>query len=271
VVAELSIDTPDNETSFSAAAEVKLKANAHGADATDLKWTRNGVEVGQGTELLLPTGDRRKGSYQVSALIDGARAQSDPVEITVKPADPDSVTPAETEPKAEPPTFHRGFAVAIGLLLLAIGLLFFGTVGPFRGTGSLAQDAWDTLDGRGKLALTIALPMIAIGCLLLLVGLWMAIVEWRGRFRDAPPPPRDEETPRGVIEELPKIIDAVGKLQGAALVLVVGLLALFAAAWVGQAGAGADPAATPTPTPTSAAEPTPNPGTEAPEATPTPT
>jgi hypothetical protein len=72
----------------------------------------------------------------------------------------------------------------------------------------------------------------------------MAAVEWRGRFRKAPTQATTRE--RGVDLDVSKTIAAIGKLRGAALVMVVGAVLMLGSAWVAKESANAPTPATTT-------------------------
>jgi hypothetical protein len=64
----------------------------------------------------------------------------------------------------------------------------------------------------------------------------MAVVEWRGRFKKP-----EDLTVEGVNVDIPALVEALGKLQGAALVMIVGAVLMLAAAWVAQSAAAPSP------------------------------
>ena len=112
----------------------------------------------------------------------------------------------------------------------------------------LSDADWNALDARTKLAGAITVPVVVLGVITLLIGVWMAIVEWRGIFKA----PQDTFTTLDDAGVDPgKIIEAIGKLKGAALAMVIGGLLLLGAAWVAQSAAqppAAPTSSTPAPT-----------------------
>ncbi|MCW2996557.1 MAG: hypothetical protein JWN65_106 [Solirubrobacterales bacterium] len=96
--------------------------------------------------------------------------------------------------------------------------------------------------GDTALAASLGVPLVVMGGVLVALGAWMALVEWRGRFVD-PERARAGVTAAPTID-VPAMITAIGKLRGAALVMVVGALLMFGAAWVGQSSAGSPDTAT---------------------------
>ena len=150
-------------------------------------------------------------------------------------------TPAEPATPPEPaPIYYDAFAKdtawRIGLLGAIVGVVFLLAV------LLLVARGWETLEGRLKVGMTIAVPVAVLGIVIVLAGLWMAVVEWRGRFAEKPAPKT-----RDFGVEPDKIIEAVGKLRGAALAMVVGAILIVASAWIAQAAAGT--ASNPAPSP----------------------
>jgi hypothetical protein len=146
------------------------------------------------------------------------------------PPAPGSADPPATPP--EPPAvFHLQFAkdsaVWVGALGAVVGVLMIGSV------LVLFVTAWGSLEGRLKVGLTLAFPVAFLGAAIVLAGLWMAIVEWRGRLSDEPAP-----ASRDLPFDPVKVIEAVGQLRGAALAMVVGAILIFASSWIAQSAAG---------------------------------
>jgi hypothetical protein len=151
--------------------------------------------------------------------------------------------------------FKTGFAVIIAFVIaiLALGmyLAIFKDWWPL-GKAGFSDAEWNAFEPRLKVAVKLAAPSVLIGAVLIAVGLWMAIVEWRGRFAVAK---RLEAGKPGerimTADEAGKVIEALSKLQGAALVMVIGALLMLSAAWVAQSAASPPPAS---PTSATAAE-----------------
>src|SRR2546427_11893543 len=121
------------------------------------------------------------------------------------------------------------------------------------GKAGFSDTEWNAFEPRLRVAVKLAAPSVLIGAVLIAVGLWMAIVEWRGRFAIAK---RLEATEPGrttvmTADDAGKAIEALSKLQGAALVMVIGSLLMLSAAWVAQSAASPPPAS---PTSATAAE-----------------
>jgi hypothetical protein len=247
------IRTPGGKTAFASGPKVTLTAENSGY-ATAYQWTKNGAPIAGATSSQYAfemTADA-EGLYVVIASINGAEVSSPAVRITLpldKGAAGDAPEPVTTGEPA--PTFHPVFAAFVGLvgLALAVGLALMAGL-PDTHAG-LSNAEWRSLDGRLKVGVVMALPIMLLGGLAVLVGLWMAVVEWRGRLAEMPkmerPKPDGEVQSEGVSVEPDKIIAAVGKLRGAALAMAVGTILLVASAWVAQSAAGTTPAATSSP------------------------
>lgn len=146
-----------------------------------------------------------------------------------------------------PITFRPIFAI---LAALVIAVLFgaalkstFGAVGDFKWSDGSSQSANRAVDVGG----VVGLVLLIIGGTALAVGLWMAVVEFAGRFRSDGTAP-DAAARGGFTEDAPKIIEAIGKLKGVALVLVVACIPLLAAAYVARGGVEQAPPTTTTTT-----------------------
>ncbi|TQM65103.1 hypothetical protein FBY41_1488 [Humibacillus xanthopallidus] len=138
-------------------------------------------------------------------------------------------------------------AIVLGVLLVAfvfVSQLFADNLGL-----DAAQSA--RLDGRALIGAQVIGPVTVVGVAVTLIGVWMAATEWRGRFATPVDTTGEREIP-----DPTKIIEALGKLRGAALVLVSGVVILLGVAWMTSATASAPPAPTPSSTPTSTASPT---------------
>jgi cytoskeletal protein RodZ len=138
-------------------------------------------------------------------------------------------------------------AIVLGVLLVAfvfVSQLFADNLGL-----DAAQSA--KLDGRALIGAQVIGPVTVVGVAVTLIGVWMAATEWRGRFAA----PADTTGEREIADPT-KIVEALGKLRGAALVLVSGVVILLGVAWMTSATASAPPAPTPSSTSTPTANPT---------------
>jgi hypothetical protein len=126
-----------------------------------------------------------------------------------------------------PPVFPKVFAGLTALLvgLSAAALLVLADVFESR-LGLTGQD-WRQLGAGGRLATTVLMPLIALGVTALAVGLWMALVEWQGKFCARSTGPT----------AAPRSSGGEGRLSGAVPVLIAGVLLLLGAAWVASAAA----------------------------------
>jgi hypothetical protein len=133
-----------------------------------------------------------------------------------------------------PPVLYRRFALAvfIGAGAVAVGSIAvdWWAVSAFHLIGG-----WSDLDASRRLAAGLAIPLSILGTLLVPLGAAMAVVEWRGTLA------RPAEREQAAAPDLGKMLEAVGRLRGAALVMVVGALLLGGAAWVASSAAKAPP------------------------------
>jgi hypothetical protein len=253
-MATVKITTEGDKTAFATGVSVVLTAETD-AHAEAFQWRRDGANLAGETrsQYQFPMAADAAATYSVVAIFGQQPVTSAPVAITLAPtASPGTVTePATTPPPEQPPVFHPIFAIGMGIV--GVGLAFGIVVGLnlLNGRAGFLPADWSTLEGRLKVGLVMALPLTALGGLAVLTGLWMALVEWRGRFAERKAEPESAVVRKGLGgEDAGKIIDAVGKLRGAALAMVVGAILLVAAAWVAQSAAGT--AAEPTPSASSA-------------------
>lgn len=137
------------------------------------------------------------------------------------------------KPAPDRPEFHAGFAGMAAAVAVVIGLVVMFTGHLFGGKLGLDDASWAKLTGNGQLAARLTSPVLVLGVVLVLAGAWMAVVEWRGRFKKAAP----DVVAEGPAADVAKVVAAVGKLQGAALLIVSGALMLIASAWVAQSAA----------------------------------
>jgi hypothetical protein len=237
--------------------QVDLQAAASEPGASAYRWKKDGQDLPAATASTYSftmTADSA-GSYTASVEINGVRtAESAPHELRLpKAADPGTVptppAPGDTAKAEAPPTWGWGAALVFGAVVLAAGLLILSQTHVLSGRAGLGESEWDSLDGRAKVAVTLAVPMLVLGGFAVLVGIWMAAVEWKGRFR------RREDTDAVTVkgpsgQDVAAVIDSIGKLRGAAIVLVVGAALMFAAAWVASSAAET-PQPSPTASPTS--------------------
>jgi len=174
----------------------------------------------------------------------GTGAGGPPTPPTGGPTTQRTTTPAAP---ADPPTiWHKGFAI-ISAIVLAVLLGAFVVVSQLF-ADNLGLDAAQTakLDGRALIGARVIGPVTVVGVAVTLVGVWMAMTEWRGRFATK----AETVTGEREIPDPSKIIEALGKLRGAALVLVSGIIILLGVAWMTSATASAPPAPSPATTAT---------------------
>jgi hypothetical protein len=238
-------DSPNGE--YAIGNDVTLTATADGS-VDGYQWLKDGaVQDGkvQNPLTFKMTADDAA-SYVARAKIGGQDVDSAPVTIKVKSGTPAPVTPpANTTAPEPPPTWHFNFAVLVAIVVAIVVIATLIFVHPLNAHGGLSDEDWKAIDAKLKVALSAMGPLIVIGVIVIFVGLWMTLVEWRGRFAETTPAAADKGLSGS---DVGTVIDAVGKLRGATLAMVVGGLLLLGAAWIGQAAGGSStPAATPTP------------------------
>ena len=146
---------------------------------------------------------------------------------------PNTPTIPADESGAEPaPTFKPRFAALSALALAVLGVVLLWR--PARTAWDIAKSDWLGDRSDDALASSLSVPLTVLGGALIMIGTWMALVEWRGRFKE-PARARSRSMP-----DVPEIIAAIGKLRGAALVLVVGAALMLASAGVAASAAGND-------------------------------
>ena len=268
-MADIRIVTVGDKRKFRAGVRVALKAIAP-PGTSDYEWLRNNVVVADAStnQHLLTLGEDTAGYYTVRAKVGGKTQTSDAVRIsiddTANTAGNGGAAPAgggtgsRPSTPEEPATYHSGFALASAVFIVLLGVALYVELG-YLGSRILTNAFWTGLEGRLKIAIVLGLPATVVGLVVILVGLWMALVEWRGRLKDrrAGASVASGAPSAGDVKE---IIAAVGNLRGAALAMVVGAILLLGTAWVAQSAAGtAGPgdASSPTPAPAATSVPTP--------------
>jgi hypothetical protein len=230
-MADIWIENPGGTTDVRDGAPVTLKARAT-PGTTGYEWRLNGVPIPAAVspEHNFVMGVATDGEYIVEAKLAGKPIRSNPVTFTRAIGE-------------DAPEFHRLFAIAAAIALVVVGVLLFLGL-QYLGSRILVGDFYRSLEGRLKVAVVLGLPTMVVGTVVVLVGAWMAIVEWRGRLRK---PASNKVGTRSVgAGEVKEIIGAVGNLRGAALVIVVGAILMLGTAWIAQSAAGtAGPAAAP--------------------------
>jgi hypothetical protein len=110
----------------------------------------------------------------------------------------------------------------------------------------LDETAYAKLDGRGMIAAAVIGPIALVGVAVTLIGIWMVLVEWRGRFTEKG---ADDNVVRKGGVDIPALVGALGKLRGATLVTIAGVAILLSVAWMTSSTTGAEPSPTPTTAP----------------------
>lgn len=147
----------------------------------------------------------------------------------------ESEPPTPNTPAGAAPAYRSDFAKSAGTAVAAVAALTIIIV-----IALLSSLNKDGLGADGKIAVVLLAAVLIIGIVVLAVGVWMAVVEWNGAMKVEP------TGMRGLTSVGP-IVEAVGKLKGAALVLVVGGLLVFSVAWSAKDALPEPAKATPTP------------------------
>lgn len=245
-MADIHIVTVGDRRKFKAGVRVALKAIAP-PGTSEFGWARNNKVLADAAsnQYFVTMGPETAGYYTVRANVGGVIQTSDAIRISLDDAADEpvrAVAPATISGGAggsapapeKPPTYRSGFAFVSAVVFLVFGVVLSGLLA-FLGSRVLSDQFWSGLEGRLKIAVVLGLPATIVGLVVIFVGLWMAVVEWRGRLRAGDATVAHASLSAGDVKE---IIAAVGSLRGAALVLVVGALLMLGTAWVAQSAAG---------------------------------
>lgn len=143
--------------------------------------------------------------------------------------------PTPTSPAGPAPAYRSDFAKPAGRAVAAVASLTIIVVIALM----LSIDK-DSLGADGKIAVVLLTAVLLIGIVVLAVGVWLAVVEWHGAMKIEPAGMRS-------LASVAPIVEAVGKLKGAALVLTVGGLLVFSVAWSAKDALPEPVNSTPTP------------------------
>jgi hypothetical protein len=197
---------------------LEAKPNPEGALA-NIEWTCNEDPV-VGTSARLERKAKQVGEYKVTATL-----ADTPVTASL------TVVPVGTPTPERPPDWNKWFAWGAAAVVAVLAVLIFAR--PAVSSWQLGPGDWtNEKTGQSALAASVMMPLLVLGGVVVLIGAWMAAVEWRGRFA---PDDGSEVTSFAIdTDGIAKIIDAVGKLRGAVLVMVVGALLMLGAAWIAE-------------------------------------
>jgi len=221
-----------------------------------VRWLRGGNVVGDlgtaRTLVLTLSGDTR-GEYvaQITPTGDWKDAvSSNAVAVVPKPTavdDPNSANPDPAEAQ-ETLVFSPRFAAVAAAVLFLVGFVALWSPARAIGRFTWGTSATSAAARVADVGSVIGLGLLVIGGVALLGGIWMAVVEFRGRMRTSKSLPVPPGRARGgVLEAAPGIIDALSKLKGPTAVLVIACIPLLAAAWIAR-GAVEAPSTTTTTT-----------------------
>lgn len=180
-------------------------------------------------------------TYKVTATIEG---EDQPIQgsVLIEVKDPTQHAPGVVSKVKL--VFRTSFATVTAIILLVLLALFVWFGNLFSLAIALGDDVVKA-DPRAALAAKVIGPVLALGALLLVAGLWMVMLEWRGGFETTT---AKDTTLKGL--DVVEIVKAVGSLKGATLVFVGGLVVVLAVAWMvgatagGESNAGATASAT---------------------------
>jgi len=202
----------------------------------DFAWTKPNQGTAKGLSISVCANEKNKGLYTVVATPNAGGPALDDGKHELLVGDPST---AEA-PLEFAPLF--AFLTALGVGALAV-LFILPLMRELYSGDHLESDL-------AEVARLTTLTLLAIGGGVIFVGAYGGLLEVRGRMRikeklpTPPTPPRGADeglaTATSVVSEVIKggaaIVDSVGKLRGASLVLIVGCIPLLAAAWVAQSG-----------------------------------
>ena len=250
-------------------AQFALEARLDSGSASGWEWTKD--VGGKKTKLAsnpvqINMASGGAGTYTASATLtdpdDATKKISEtsaPVTVGVKSAKPAVTDPAPApEPRAY---FHKVFAGIAAFALLALLIWVVIVIDPYD--FGVSGDEWKDLDARGRMGARVIVSVLMVGIATLFVGIWMAVVRWRGEM-DPKPAADGQNKTRGATDigsQVAAVVDSVGKLKGATAVMVIGALLLLSAMWVTNSAVDA-PEMTDTPPTTPTAEPSETPAPE---------
>jgi hypothetical protein len=132
--------------------------------------------------------------------------------------------------RTESPTEFDPFFAGIGLIVCVVG--GFLVVTPiWRAIRDVHPQGTIAVQGP-DVGAVVAFGLLLIGIVIIVSGLFLAAIEARGRMSRKAGSVRTSAAP--ATGDWAAVIDALGKLRGSALVLVIGCIPLLAAAWIGK-------------------------------------
>jgi hypothetical protein len=261
----------DDSYAVASGATVTLVATAE-SDLTDVKW--HTVANGQNTEFspdstsndplttanaTFVAGDTET-TYTVTAKV--KQSTGDPVEgeantVTLLPKLKESV-PApggvvepnvgEFDPKFSAWTFA---VVAVFSLLVLIGIAILITNIELPGKGAVVGKYAPNGTWAERAATVITFIALGVGVITLLLGVWLAAIETRGRLRNmaliqaATAPGSERGLGADQLKAVSEVLDSASKMRGAIAVLVAGTAIILGSMWAGYGTATtAEPPAT---------------------------
>lgn len=230
--------------------QVELSAEPHpSAAATGWKWefSEHGKDSWQAADgdrhvsaLSFTMTKTTAGDYRATATIAGSPVPSSAVHVQLKGSG--GGANENPSPNEEPAIWQRNFAIGAALVFFGLGVVFVVFSGVLEADLGLSDELYKRMTTRESLATRMFGMLLLLGVVVMVIGVWMVAVEWRGRFKPS-------DTPKGVPFPAKEVLETLSKLKGAGLVLLVALAVVLAAAWIGSS-AVADPNPSPTPSAT---------------------
>jgi hypothetical protein len=224
---------------------VTLTADMPGATSPTFEWSGddNITPKTGATVSVKMKKDAGEYDYSVKGTPQTGGAETKAFKLRVKAAGAPAPAPNPEEDAPDLLVFKPWFAVAAGLLVVAALVAFALPLHKvlYKLVDRVTKDEQDLSKVIGGL---IGLSLVLIGAIVIVGGLYGGLLEVRGRLRTKDDLEIDKAaagaglaTKGAVID--PKgfavLVDAIGKLRGAALILVIGCVPLIAAAWIGHA------------------------------------
>jgi hypothetical protein len=209
------------EDSFPPNAVVKLSVPP--VPDVSYSWEGPGIEIKNRSEAVVRLPSSGEFEFSVTGSKDGQPLfQGLRVLAIQEPVDPDQSL-----------RFDPWFASLMGLTTVWIGWFVLKPV--FSTIRSLAElSKTDSVNLRPIVGGLVALGLLLIGIVVILGGLFAGLMEVRGRMVQRELSARHNARLVGQSIKWNEVIDSIGKLKGAALLLVVGCVPLLAAAWIGK-------------------------------------
>jgi hypothetical protein len=268
-MADIKLTTdPPSEDGFVETGDVRLVLEGATVQGHEFVWTAitansptpKAEAAPRAATVTLPAGHHE---FQVAVTAGGSAIEGSPftIALDVKAEDAPPAGEVQQPEKAEALlVYSKSFAwmagIATAVIVGALGWLLFQVMADLH--DRITEDSDDLSVLLGGL---IGVGLVLIGAVALGAGVYGGLLEVRGRLRTKKDLEIDKAAKesgafeaKGAEEALKGVavvVDAVGKLRGASLILVVACVPLVAAAWIGHAAVDQPTPATTTTTTTS--------------------